>query len=312
MLILYGSGSIFADVTQVCLDNKIDDRITIPGENDERTIYFGIDPCPNVDKIVKIVDDYGTIKNYPHFMSIEISLIEGKYTLPTYEISSVLENEAVEKLRSINEKSSFKHSSLDQEIPDEIMAIMFIKKNAKVLEIGTNIGRNTFIISSLLEDDTNLVIVTMEYNINNRLQKICENKQRNFHVENSPLSKKILIQHGSNTYVTEDLSQIPDGFTVVPTIDWETLKNKYQIEFDTLVLDCEGAFYQILVDMENILDNIQTIVIENDFTDIEHKRYVDQVLSRRGFICIYTQSGGFDPNDPCYNFFYQVFKKINT
>ena len=33
------------------------------------------------------------------------------------------------------------------------------------------------------------------------------------------------------------------GYKPVNTITLEELNNKYNIEFDTLVLDCEGAFY---------------------------------------------------------------------
>ena len=55
---------------------------------------------------------------------------------------------------------------------------------------------------------------------------------------------------------------------------------KYQINFDTLILDCEGAFYNILLSMPEILNNIKLIIMENDYLDIGKKEYVDNVLKQ--------------------------------
>ena len=66
------------------------------------------------------------------------------------------------------------------------------------------------------------------------------------------------------------------------------LKNKYNINFDTLVLDCEGAFYYILMDMPEILENIKLIINEIDeinglkdetVQDISNNFQVDNSLS---------------------------------
>ena len=54
-------------------------------------------------------------------------------------------------------------------------------------------------------------------------------------------------------------------------------------------MDCEGAFYPILMDMPEVLDGIQLIIMENDYQDISHKQYVDEVLASRGFACVITQ-----------------------
>jgi hypothetical protein len=35
--------------------------------------------------------------------------------------------------------------------------------------------------------------------------------------------------------------------------------------FDTLVLDCEGAFYYILQDTPEILEGIKLLIMENDY-----------------------------------------------
>ena len=93
-------------------------------------------------------------------------------------------------------------------------------------------------------------------------------KNFNFKCENSALSKRKLIQRGWET-IPSDI--IIDGFKEVKIIDFYKLQEKYNIEFDTLVLDCEGAFYYILIDEPTILNNIKCIIVENDYTNVEHK-----------------------------------------
>jgi len=125
----------------------------------------------------------------------------------------------------------------------------------------------------------------------------------NFHIESSALSNRKLIQKGWDTIPSDTLI---DGYTWVETITLEKLKNKYNIEFDTLLLDCEGAFYYILMDMPEILDNINLIIMENDYHDISKKTYIDNILVNNNFYRDYVQSGGWGP---CYNNFFEVWKK---
>ena len=71
-------------------------------------------------------------------------------------------------------------------------------------------------------------------------------------------------------------------------------------------MDCEGAFYYILMDMPEILENISLIIMENDYHRLEHKQYVDKVLLENNFLVDYVEEGGWGP---CYNNFYEVWKK---
>jgi hypothetical protein len=46
--------------------------------------------------------------------------------------------------------------------------------------------------------------------------------------------------------------------------------------------------------------------MENDYIDINHKLYVDKVLTEKEFKVVYSESGGFAP---CYSNFYEVWIK---
>lgn len=183
------------------------------------------------------------------------------------------------------------------------MAIRYLTENKKVLEIGGNIGRNSLVIASILNDKTNLVTLESDMNIAKQLIENRDLNNFNFHIESSALSNRKLIQKHWDTIPSDVLLE---GFNWVNTITLEKLKEKYNVAFDTLVLDCEGAFYYILMDMPEILNNINLIIMENDYRDITHKEYIDNVLKNNNFYVEYEESGGWGP---CYNNFFEVWKK---
>ena len=192
---------------------------------------------------------------------------------------------------------------MDEEVPEQKMVVRYLKGEERVLEIGSNVGRNSLVIASILNDSSNLVTLESDVDISRRLSENMLLNNMKFHIESSALSKRKLIQAGWDTKPSETLET---GFKWVSTITLEQLKHKYKIDFDTLVLDCEGAFYYILMDMPEILENISLIIMENDYHRLEHKQYVDKVLLENNFHVDYVEEGGWGP---CYNNFYEVWKK---
>jgi len=214
----------------------------------------------------------------------------------------------VGKLLQFHKSLKLNYGSFAEELPEQILALMFLKGDEKVLEIGGNIGRNSLIISSILNNSENLVVIESDKDIAKQLQ---ENKiSNNFHFQiiDKALSNRNLIQKG---WVSIESNVLLQGYNQVDTISYDEFKIQYNINFDTLVIDCEGAFYYILFDMVDILKNIKTIIIENDFYDYNQKLYVDHILIENNFKKVFyspllTHPGGF-PNTR--NEFYQVWKK---
>lgn len=205
-----------------------------------------------------------------------------------------------------------------EELPEQILISKYLTGNEKVLEIGSNIGRSSLVIAYILNKNNNDNFVTMECN-NKAFAQLEYNKNINglkFYSENSALSDRKLIQKDPSIYTTHYLlgeaawpsDFLPNGYLWVNTISYKDLISKYGIVFDTLVLDCEGAFYYILQDMPEILEPIKLVIMENDYINKKHKKLVDSVLESKGFILEYNEAGGFGP---CYDNFYQVWRKNN-
>jgi len=295
MKIFYGIRGNGIDVTDICLSKLTNNNIITIPHGDIYRAYLFSDPLYGVLKSVFILND-DKLTAYDDLCSIKINLLNNKVTIIT-------ENDIINHVANLHSKLKIKYGSLNEELPEQKMAVRYLTGDERVLEIGGNIGRNSLVIASILKNSQHLV--TLESDINIAAQ-LTENRDLNnfeFHIESSALSKRKLIQQGWDTVPSDTLR---DGYTWVNTISLEQLKQKYSIEFDTLVLDCEGAFYYILMDMPEILDNINLIIMENDYWDISKKIYIDQTLNENGFYVDYAESGGWGP---CANNFFEVWKR---
>lgn len=216
------------------------------------------------------------------------------------------EVEAIEQLKFIHAQFSLLHGTFNEEFPEQVMSMMFISPNDKVIEIGGNIGRNSCVISALLNDSSNLVVLESDPGIASGL---IANRDRNglgFHVEASAISQVPLIQAG---WVTVPSQHVPLGHLSVNTLTYAELKEKYGVDFNVLVADCEGALYYLLKDDESLLKDVSLIIVENDY---HHRIHYESVCSKfiaHGFELVYQKAFG---SGPCGNEFYQVWKKLNS
>lgn len=302
MKVFYGTETKYVDVTYICHKKLVKNNIlTIPKSEYERAKIFG-DPIYGVLKHIKIdnkiytheeeiVMDFPAINNL-FFIRQNWWDTEGKYIQPVEE-----------RLARLHEFIYLNYGNIREEYPEQLMAMKFIRENDTVLEIGGNIGRNSCIIANILNDEKRLVVLESCEKYANQLKENRDENYFNFQIEASALSKVPLIQKDWNTYVSET---VPIGYTKVNTITFEKLLEKYSLKFNVLVLDCEGAIYQILKDEPNLLNGIETIIIENDFFENDKKDFVHNIFKENGFHVVWNQAGGWGP---CSHCFYQVYQK---
>jgi len=298
LIIKYGVEDNNIDVTEFCfLKLKINDIIRIPCGDNNRAHYF-TDPLYGILKKIFIYIG-NEVRTYGHEETIIINLTD-------LNIFTISNDDVNHNINYIHSQLKLKYGSFNDELPEQKMVVRYLTGNEKVLEIGGNIGRNSLVIGYILNQLNNNNLVTLESDPSIAKQ-LLENKNINnldFQIENSALSKRKLIQKGWNTFESNELL---NGHKWVNTITLEQLYAKYNIQFDTLVLDCEGAFYYILMDMPEILDNIKLIIMENDYLDITKKQYIDNILKESGFCRDYAEHGGWEP---CYDNFFEVWKKF--
>jgi FkbM family methyltransferase len=295
MKIFYGISNNNMDVTDICLSKLTKNNIiTIPSGDVNRANCIA-DPLYGVVKHIFILNG-DKLTAYDESYTIKINLLNNT-------ITTIDENYIANRIKNIHSTLKIRHGSFNEELPEQRMAVRCLTGDERVLEIGGNIGRNSLIIASILKNSQNLVTLESDINIANQLTENRNLNNLNFHIESSALSNRKLIQKGWDTIPSDTLQA---GYTWVNTISLVELKSKYNIEFDTLVLDCEGAFYYILMDMPEILDSINLIIMENDYWDISKKIYIDQILKEHNFYVDYAEPGGWGP---CANNFFEVWKR---
>jgi len=314
MKILYGTKEKNIDVTDICYNRLMKENIVnIPSDDDIRATFFS-DPLFGVIKYIFIIKEDDSMLEYNHLTDIYIDTKTNLiYTneIPEY-IALVFTNlDYKQQLKKIHSQLKIGYGSFEEEYPEQLMALRYLTGNEKVLEIGSNIGRNSLIINYILSQKNNNNFVTLESDtdIINILKYNRDLNKFNFHIENAALSKRKLIQRRWDTISSDVLL---DGYKNVNTITFEELNKKYNIDFDTLVLDCEGAFYYILMDMPEILNNINLIIMENDYHDINHKKYVDTILIQNDFYVEYSENGCALAKQifpQTFENFYEVWKK---
>jgi FkbM family methyltransferase len=311
MKIFYGVENNYVEITgqvlEKCLKNN---EIYIPSNDNLRAVMFG-DPLYGVLKNIKIEFDDNLCKIYYHNNPLYLKIIDVKIE----EINNITRRKTwwknvgkniknpEEKVMEMHKYININYGNIKDELSEQIMATTYISEDDKVLELGANIGRNTCIIAQILNDDKNLV--TLECNPQH-VKELIENKELNgfnFVVEPSALSKKNLIQQGWDTFVSDIVFP---GFFKVNTISWYELNEKYNIKFNTLVADCEGALYYILQDEPEMLSDFNKVIMENDYKDINHYNFVMENLKQHGFKNVYSQKGGWGV---CENYFFQVWLK---
>jgi len=295
MEIYCGNNTSFKNVTEYCFNQLTYNQIlSIPASNNDRIALFGnISPDDNHNIVIKNGDNlylFDTTRKI--VIQVQKKIL---YDISDTRISSIVEN--------IHRSLNIKYGTFIDELPEQKMSVTFLNGNEKVLEIGGNIGRNSLIISSILSNSSNLVSLESNHSIYNQLVENRDSNGHTFHIENSALSKRKLIQRGWDTIPSEELW---DGWEWTNIISYDEIQNKYNIVFDTLVLDCEGAFFYILEDFPDMLNNINLIIMENDYQDINKKTYIDTILGNNNFYPIYREAGGWGC---CFNNFFEVWKR---
>ena len=211
-----------------------------------------------------------------------------------------------EYLNTLHSKIKLLHGSLMEEYPEQLLAAQYINPGDVVLEIGGNVGRNSCVIATILKDSKNLVVIESDPENSKLLKENRDNNDLNFNIEECAISNVELYQ---KEWVTKPINEIYDieNWKKVETRTWEEIKNNYNIDFNILVVDCEGALFYILKENPDFLKTFKKIIIENDFIDINHKIFVDKEFTKYNFERVYYEAGGFGH---CYNFFYEVWEQL--
>ena len=310
ILLYYGVIEHNIDVSDKCEQLIKNGYVFIPRSQYERDQLFS-DPIVGRDKFI-FVQIGNIVRCFNNAQDVYFKIGEtdvfDQHNVPYAYVKNTRTTQAC--LDWIQGRLTIDHGDFSEEFVEQRLAVEYLTGSEKILEIGGNIGRCALIISFILNSCGNNDFVSMECNTEIAKQ-LLHNRDKNralFHIEATALSKRKIIQNGWHNVESDVLLE---NHLPVENINCVELKKKYDIQFDTLIIDCEEAFYVILQDMPEILDGIRLIIMENDYLDGKKKEFVDSILRDRYFNVVYSEKGHW-PEEcnrfPCYQNFYEVWK----
>ena len=172
------------------------------------------------------------------------------------------------------------------ERPEQELIAKFLPNDCCVLEMGGESGTTSLIINKILKNPTKHVLVEPSKNSIPKLERVKQLYNASFN-----------IAHGFVGRHREEHEKLWDECKNCKMFDITELESIVNQKFDVFIIDCEGAFYNILHDIPEILDSVKLIIIEMDGPD-EKVPYVRNKLLENNFELIHSQTHPhFNGND---------------
>jgi len=170
------------------------------------------------------------------------------------------------------------------EKPEQDLANQYILENDIVLELGARYGSVSCIINSKLNNKNNQVVVEPDDRVWDALDK---NRARNnceFHIVKGFISNKKLDLTNLDVYLGGYGSTfIENNDTKIPSFSLDEIKNKYNLQFNVLVADCEGVLEVFFDENPYFYDNLRLIIFEADYGEKCNYDKIKNKLSEKNF-----------------------------
>jgi FkbM family methyltransferase len=169
------------------------------------------------------------------------------------------------------------------EVDEQKLANIFIEENDVVFELGARYGSVSCIINNKLKYKTNPVSVEPDERVWSALEKNKEINNCNFHIVKGFVSNKKLGLSEINSYGGYGTTSVEDINSKIPSFSFEEIKEKYNLNFNVLVADCEG-FLEIFFDENPSLYNtLNKVIFEADYPNKCNYNKIKNNLNSKGF-----------------------------
>jgi tRNA A58 N-methylase Trm61 len=165
------------------------------------------------------------------------------------------------------------YSSKDIERNEQLMAYKYINENDTVLELGTQSGTNSCLISRLCKK-----LVTLDPDKDSI--EVCKKNMNNHGVEFECLWG--IISRNPQKLNKDDLFTYSSNESDIPYYSIDEIEKLFLINFNTIVADCEGCIETVI--KENDISKIKKIMYELDRKESCNYEYVSKYLIENGFI----------------------------
>lgn len=185
------------------------------------------------------------------------------------------------------------------ERPEQEIIAKFLPIDCCVLEMGGSSGTTSLIINKILKDPTKHVLVEPSLDSIPNLMKVKTIYNTSFTIVNGFVGRN-----------RSEHEKLWDECKYRKMYDLNELERLINHKFDVLIIDCEGAFYNILKDIPEILDNVKLIIIELDGPD-EKVPFVRNKLIENKFELVHSQTHPYLNNGDVNNVEFGVINNVH-
>ena len=164
----------------------------------------------------------------------------------------------------------------------------YIPKDAVVLELGARYGTVSFVINSKLDNKSNHVAVEPDPTVWDVLNRNRDRTGCQFHILKGFISNKKwnLNRLPESGYFTHTVALSENEVSDIPSFTLSEVKEKYGLDFNTLVCDCEGFLETFLDENPDLLLNLKLLIMECDSVQRCNYDKIRENLSSAGFSLI--------------------------
>lgn len=163
------------------------------------------------------------------------------------------------------------------EVQEQHDANAFIKPDDKVLELGARYGGVSITINKILKNKKDHVAVEPEAKVWNALEKNRNSHYCEFQICKGAISNKPLKMNegGYNGFANFTSDAETNDIPLFKISD-------FNIDFNVLVVDCEGALENFYNENKDFFNNLRLILYEKDGIDCNYE-YLEDEFTKLGF-----------------------------
>lgn len=176
------------------------------------------------------------------------------------------------------------------EAEEQSLAKKYIESNDVVLELGARYGSVSCIINSKLSCKTNQVSVEPDDRVWDALERNKATNGCEFNIVKGFISSKKLGLTELNDCGGYGTTSVEEAESLIPSFSLEQIKEKYNLEFNVLVADCEGFLETFFDENPDCYKKMRLIIFEADYPHKCNYDKVRKLLQEDGFTEIL---GGF-------------------
>ena len=169
---------------------------------------------------------------------------------------------------------------------EQYFANKYVLEDDCVLELGARFGSVSCAINEKLKCKTNQVSVEPDERVFNALELNKRNNNCEFHIIKGFISNKPLSLINLDHYGGYATSSIEDADSIIPSYTLNKIKQKYNLDFNVLVADCEGFLETFFDENPEMYTHLRLVIFEAD-GECNYEK-IRNNLSANGFIEIET------------------------